>query len=194
MKGIVINLDSRPDRLKSFKENKFPFEVERFPGVVAANGEDGCTLSHLAVLHQIRQEKAYPVTVFEDDCVLVEPWDLVEKAISQLPKDWDALWLGANPRSKLQRYSDNLYHLKNAYCLHAVIYNSKKMIEYILKKHNTISGKNLDIFYREDVQKRFNCFITYPIAATQLSDRSDIAPCVTNNYQEILNNYNKAVK
>jgi len=46
MKAFVINLDSRSDRLKLFREQEFPFEVKRVPGIVALRGEDGCTASH----------------------------------------------------------------------------------------------------------------------------------------------------
>ena len=135
----------------------------------------------------------YPFVVFEDDCVLVEPWHKVENAISQLQYDgYAALWLGANPKKKLQRYSENTFRLKNAWCLHAVVYNSYIMVQYILQHHNTPPGKNLDIFYCKKVMEKFNCFITYPIIATQLSDRSDIAPGITNNYDEIILNYKKA--
>ncbi len=190
MKAFVINLDSRPDRMEKFKQNIFPFKVKRFPAIVGACGEDGCTASHLKI---ISSQKEFPFAVFEDDCVLIEPWYKVEKAISQLPSDWDALWLGANLRSRLPKYSDNLYKLRNAYGLHAVIYNSKRMVDFVCNLHDTIPGQNLDIFYRKSAIPRFNCFITYPMAATQLSDRSDIAPCITNNYDELINNYKKYI-
>jgi GR25 family glycosyltransferase involved in LPS biosynthesis len=193
MKAYVINLDSRPDRMEKFTQNIFPFEVKRFPAITASCGEDGCTFSHLAVLREVGNDlNNYPFVVFEDDCVLIEPWCKVEKAISQLPNYWDALWLGANPKQKLKRHSENTFQLKNAWCLHAVIYNNPFMVEYILNYHNTPAGKNLDIFYCKNLMEKFNCFITYPIMATQLSDKSDIAPCITNNYDEIISNYRKA--
>ena len=50
MKAFVINLDSRSDRLKLFREQEFPFEVKRVPGIVALRGEDGCTAAHLSIL------------------------------------------------------------------------------------------------------------------------------------------------
>jgi len=192
MKAVVINLDERPDRMEQFKKNKFPFEVERYSAQHGYCGEDGCTYSHLAVISSQLFSKG-PFVVFEDDCVLLESWDVVEKAMNQLPNDWDALWLGANLRRPLTKYSENLYRLTDAYGLHAVIYNSRKMVEYILDNHHTPSGKNLDIFYRKEVLKRFNCFITYPIVATQLSDQGNIAPVNYDNYNVIINNYNKYV-
>jgi len=188
MNAFVINLDSRPDRLLSFQKNKFPFPVKRFPAIVSETGEDGCTLSHLAVLDSIKE---FPTVVFEDDCVLINDWSVVNQAMEQLPIFWDALWLGANVRTPMYRYSKNLYRLSPSYCLHAVVYNSRKMIDYILENHNTPKAKNLDIFIKEKVISKFDCFITYPMVATQLSDISDIAKVKTNNYNEILTNYNR---
>lgn len=188
MNAFVINLDSRPDRMTLFEENNFPFKVTRFPAVHTDNGSDGCTLSHLSI---ISQQTQFPFIVFEDDCMMIQSWVVVETAMKQLPRGWDALWLGATIRQPLKRQSTNLYRLKNAFCLHAVIYNSKAMIDYIIHNHNTPSGKNLDIFYHKKVLDRFNCYITYPICATQRFDYSDICKSKVDYHKEILNSYYK---
>lgn len=191
MKSYVINLDSRPDRLIDFQKNKFPFEVERIPGVVASCGEDGCTYSHLQILEK---QKEYPFIVFEDDCEMIESWDVVEKAIKQLPPDWDGLWLGVNPQNHLVRYSANLFYLKQAYTAHAIMYGSKRMVDYILKNHNTPSGKNLDIFYCHVLQHQFNCFVTYPLVATQKPGLNDISETYVDYSKEIIEGYKKFIK
>ena len=192
MKAIVINLDSRPDRLESFRKQDFPFEVERFPGIVSASGlgQDGCALSHLAVLNA---QTEFPFVVFEDDCLLIQPWRVVETAMRQLPPDWDALWLGAMVKRRLRRYSPNLFRLHSAFSLHAVIYNSKTMVDHIITKNNRRPGINLDVFYRTKAQAIFNCFIVYPIVATQRSDVSDIGGNFTNHAEDIVTYYNKYV-
>ena len=190
MKGIIINLDSRPDKLERFRKNKFPFEVKRFPGCVASCGEDGCTQSHLQV---IRQQTEFPFVVFEDDCLLIQPWSVVEEAMKQLPNNWDALWLGANVRRKLRKHSENLFRLTGAYALHAVIYNSKPMVDYIVKNHKSPSGKNLDIFYHHIVQARFECYIVYPMVATQHEGISDIGGQFVAHHEELEKSYKKNV-
>lgn len=171
MHGIVINLDKRVDRWIEFQKQQFPFPIERFSAITASRGEDGCTMSHLAV---ISRQTEYPFIVFEDDCQMIEPWDIVEKAMAQLPYKWDALFLGATLTQPLLRHSANLFYLKKAFCLHAVIYNSPDMVKFILHNHHTKPGINLDIFYCKEVLKRFNCFITYPLVAIQRSGKSDI--------------------
>jgi GR25 family glycosyltransferase involved in LPS biosynthesis len=185
MKATVINLDSRPERMVKFAKNKFPFVVERFSAF--NGGENGCTSSHLNV---IKSHTEFPFVVFEDDCVMLEPWEMVKDAMEQLPFDWDALWLGATLTRQLKRYSRNLFRLNRAYCLHAVIYNTQRMVDYILHNHNTQSGRNLDIFYYHQVQQMFNCFITYPIMATQSEGISDIANKETGSWI-ITKSYNK---
>lgn len=191
MKAFVVNLDSRPDRLESFQKNNFPFEVERFPGLVMETGEDGCTYSTLTILERQLAKNEFPFIIFEDDCKMIQPWSLVEKAMAQLPADWDGLWLGTNPRKRLYRYSPNLFRLIGGYTSHAIMYNSRRMAEYILNNHNTPKGKNLDIFYYHVVESKFNCYVVYPLAATQLSDFSDIAKVYTNNEDEIAKNYKR---
>jgi len=192
MKAYVINLDKRPDRMKLFLENKIPFKVERYSGLVRAKGEDGCTDSHMDILSK---QTEFPFIIFEDDCWIIEDWEIVEKAMTQLPSNWDALWLGANLRIRLPRYSENLYWLRRAYCTHAIIYGSKRMVDFILEKKEALAkGQNFDIFYCKDVQRRFNCFITYPMVATQRSDYSDIAKVETNNAQYLLQEYKKMIR
>ena len=191
MKAFVINLDSRPDRLASFRKQQIPFEVERFAGIKAERGQDGCAASHLSV---ISAQTEFPFAVFEDDCVLLHPWKFVEKAMLQLPSNWDALWLGAMVKKRLHRHSQNLYKLRRAYSLHAVIYNTKRMVDFVVDNHYRTNGENLDVFYCHEVQARFNCFITYPIVATQLSDVSDIGGKFTNNKEAIEAYYKRYVR
>jgi GR25 family glycosyltransferase involved in LPS biosynthesis len=177
--------------METFKMNCFPFPVNRFSALTSSCGEDGCTNSHLSIL---KKQKEFPFAVFEDDCLLIQPWKIVEKAISQLPNDCDALWLGANLRQPLERYSNNLFRLKKAWCLHGVIYFTQRIVDYILENHNTPSGINIDTFYCKDVQYNFNCFIVSPMVTVQCADFSDIAKKKTNNYVELIDNYRRYTK
>lgn len=188
MTGYVINMDNRPDKLERFYQNKFPFEVIRIPGVKSENGVDGCTEAHLSVL---RLKHTFPFVVFEDDCKLVHSWEVVNIAMKQLPNEWDALWLGANLRKPIKQYSKNLYTLKCAYALHAVIYNSQGMIDHILQNHNTPSGTHLDRFYRWNVQYNFKCFLISPMVAMQEAGINDVSGVYTDSEEHMLNQFKK---
>lgn len=186
MKGLVINLEGRPDRLEAFRKQEFPFEVKRIKAIKSRIGEDGCTQSHILALRSITE---FPTFIAEDDCKMLFDWSYVEAIMKQLPADYDALWLGANLQRPLKRYSDNLFILRDAYCLHATIYNSQRMIDFILNNHNTPSGKNLDIFYHDVVMERFRCFITAPMTATQMAGVSNICMEYTDFADELMERY-----
>lgn len=172
MKAFVINLDRRPDRMVSFKENKFPFDVERVSAIEHPNGAYGCTLTHFDIF---RKQKEFPFVIFEDDCKLIQSWSLVEWAMGQLPEDWDALWLGGTLDAPLKRYSENLFKARKIYCTQAVMYNSRRIIDFILNNFTESSGRKIiDVFYYRDVQDKFNCFLTYPMTTIQDGGYSDV--------------------
>ena len=191
MKAYVINLPNRPDKLAQFRDNKFPFDVERFDGIVDVPGDNGCAKSHMAVISQIKE---FPCVVFEDDCVMLEDWNTVLQSMAQLPEKWDALWLGATLTQKLERTHYNLARIKRAHTLHAVIYNSQRLIDYVLENFKVIEGQKsiIDLFYFE-VQEKFNCYITVPICATQRAGFSDISQKDVDYYDYIVNSYWKNI-
>lgn len=180
MKIYVINMDRRPDRWLSFNENnrdKIPFEFERFSAIEDKPGDLGCGKSHLEIM---RNQTEFPFAILEDDCIMIEDWSLVEEAISQLPNCWDALWLGANLSKPIRRWSKNAFILQKAYCTHAIIYNNRKILDFVLNNYIPVVVPQkrtwiIDVFYYTYVFDRFNCFITYPLCATQTDDYSDIA-------------------
>jgi hypothetical protein len=190
MRAVVINLDERKDRMERFHKNEFPFDIERFSAIKRGKGQDGFTESTRTVLSQITE---FPTLVCEDDCILLERWMVVQRAMAELPDDYDALWLGATLTQPLERYSDYLFRLKRAYTTHCIIYNSQKMIDYILSL-NVPSGVNLDILYFTHVQEKFNCFITNPICATQSDGYSDVSGQEMKFHDYIIESYNKYTK
>ncbi len=194
MKGFVINCKNSTERLELFRKNEFPFPVERFEaleGDTPAKRDYISGLSHLTIM---KAQSEFPFLICEDDCLLLQPWELVNKAMSQLPNNWDALWLGATLQKPITRYSENLFRLHSGHALHAVIYNSKKLIDFAVENYNPVKYKVLDVLTAYTIQKQFNCFITYPIVATQRSCISDINGRFLDNYNEIINSYNKYTK
>ncbi len=185
MKVYVINLDSRPERWEEFKRNnsdKIPYELERFSGIVAKPGDLGCAQSHIAIM---KKQDKYPFAILEDDCVLLHAWDMVVRTMIQLPPNWDALWLGANLTRPLQRWSKNSFILKRAYTTHAIIYNTKKIPDFVIKNYNPKANDRtwiLDVFYYQYVFNNFHCFITYPLCATQAEGYSDVADKKTDSW------------
>ena len=171
MKAYCISLKNRIDRRIEFRKNQFPFQVQfhlvdRHP----TNGWIGNRNSHAQLLARSKPSD-FPVLIMEDDCEVIEPWEVVEEAMRELPKDWDMLYLGASMKGKLTKYSEHLYKLKKGWTTHAIIY-SEKVAQYILNHY--IAWEKLDEFYVKELQEKFNCYMVRPMAATQSDSDSDI--------------------
>ena len=191
MKIYCINLDDRANKFdlaaEQVKELDFDLLL-RFSATKANPGYNGCRLSHLRLLDEVSDQI---FMVIEDDFQLCEPnaKELLYKAINELPDDWDMLYLGATLNEPLNRYSDHLFRLSNAWTTHAIIFNNQnEVVEFILD--NNGGGRKIDVFYAEVVQKRFNCFITYPMLATQRNGYSDVINRPV-DYEIIKQRYNR---
>ena len=185
MKAYCINLPDRPERWERFLINKFPFNVQKVNAIKKSPGWQGCRDSFFMLFKNITE---FPCVIFEDDCQMLSDWNEVERIMQQLPRNWDMLHLGATLNEQLEKYSDNLYKIKNAYTLHAVIYNNRKVFDYVLENRNDI--RKIDVFITQKVHEKFNCFVTYPMLATQRPGHSDIVNKYT-DYKELNDSYRR---
>jgi glycosyl transferase family 25 len=198
-KTYVINLKHRTDRWEhvqgEFKKMEIdPATVVRFDAIKNNQGFIGCLLSHLAVIEECKDLDRF--MILEDD-VLFQPnaATLTKLALEQLKRvEWDMLYLGCNPQKSIHRFSQNTYRIKNSWCAHAIIFNGKRVTDFILKnKELAHEHQRIDVFYEKVIQERFTCLGVYPIAATQMDNHSDITH-KTNYYRElIIQNFNKQV-
>ena len=193
IKGIntyCINLDSRPEKWAKVQKEAAILGIEpiRFSAIKMNRGHDGCTASHMALLKQAKEEGIF--MIIEDDMKVLadKPVELIAKAYEQLPKDWDMLYLGATLNKRIDRCSGNLFKIDHAWAVHAIIYNNQNgVVDYILENLNE---RKFDVFLARVVQHKFNCYITYPMVATQSAGYSDILKHDV-DYSVIENNYYK---
>ena len=166
-----INLDSRPDRLKLFDEEakKGGFQYERIMGV--EGGAPGATLSHLYTCMMAKEENFGNHAVFEDDAVFSPHFNAVfAKAFSELPAEWDILFLGGN-YGLYARYSENLLRIKNSMCFHAMVIN-KRFYDIFIE---TLSKTKFPCDVAMDkIYKNHDIFAVYPAIAWQRHGYSDI--------------------
>ncbi len=196
MKTFAINLDHRPERWEHVKAEarKMKIDVERVPAVYheKKRGWFGCRDSHFKVLSKGWVHGTF--CVLEDDALFLPgAKDIISKAMEQLPDDWDMLYLGASPQEPQERYSDNLFRLKNAKCTHAIVWNARPdgALEYVLDHREDIT--KIDVYYAEVIQVKFNTFTVDPIACTQSARFcSDIAK--HSDVSTIFKNHNKYCK
>lgn len=181
-KPYIINLDRRSDRLEYFT-----FDYVRFPAIdgmkftdigLEMRGYYGAYMSFLTLLREIRDKKDEMALILEDDAGFVDGWDIqLEQCMSELPINWDLLYLGGW-RRRVRPYTFHLDRALEVYCTHALMVRDKfipKVIEKLEKK-----------FYKADVLLSellpdYECYICNPVLAWQRPGYSDIVYEVTNN-------------
>ena len=190
----IINLERRADKKEYVKGEMKRMGIENYEIFKAYDtkpGKIGCAKSHLEIMSQAKENI---FTIFEDDVTFLQPWSVINKAIEELPDDWDALYLGASPQQPQQRHSDHLFRLVNGKVTHAIIWNNAHgVVEYILDKYPLFPHLSIDRFFAEIIQPIRRMYITFPLACTQkLINHSDTCP--NPGLSTIVKNYNKHCK
>lgn len=128
---VVINLDSRSDRLEEFDKQAKKYDIEyiRFPAVVANPPKLpptwACKQSHTTVLKDALNDGVKRLFVFEDDAQFVDNFnDKLEELYNRLPEDWDMFYLGAW-HLVCQPYAEGLVKMMESYSAHAYGINEK---------------------------------------------------------------------
>lgn len=186
LKKFVINLKRRDDRLK---ELKLPFEYTIFEATdgksvfseypVKQQGFMGCWDSHRRLFNIIKEENLEYSLIMEDDVDVVDNFnERLNEVISELPNDWDLLYLGGWNVGDIVKYSDKLNHAKKVYTTHAFIVR-QKFVDTAIKSINERQWK-VDVLI-SDILPLGNCFICSPPLAWQKEGFSDIENRQTNN-------------
>ena len=187
----VINRSDRPQRLRDTIEElkRVDLNAKRFSAIINKRGWKGARDSHLAVMELCKDENMF--MVLEDDVKFLSPPNgLIDTAMRQLPDDWDMLYLGCSPQKPQERYSDNLFRVNHAWCLHAVIWHNREggAMEYMLNHRGDIN--KIDVYLSEVIHPLFNCFTIFPMVATQrVTGESDT--CHRSDVSTIEINYTK---
>jgi GR25 family glycosyltransferase involved in LPS biosynthesis len=185
MKKLVINLKRRTDRLEQINL-PFDYEIfeatdgkEKFSEFGKMQGHIGCWDSHRRLFTEVKDKNIDMVMVLEDDIEVCEDFNKkLEKVMTELPEDWDLLYLGGWNIGDVEKYSESLNLAKNVLTTHAFIVRSK-FYDTILEGINSRKWK-IDILISETLSKG-NCFICNPTIAWQKEGFSDIENRVTNN-------------
>lgn len=186
IKSYVINLKRRVDRLQ---EINLPFEYEIFEATdgkvefedypIKQQGFMGCWDSHRRLFTKVKEDGLDMVLVLEDDIEVCEDFNnKLNQTLSELPDDWDLLYLGGWNVGDIEKYSESLNFAKKVYTTHAFIVR-KKFYDTILEGINSKKWK-VDVLI-SDVLPLGNCFICEPPLAWQREGFSDIENRITNN-------------
>jgi glycosyl transferase family 25 len=131
-KIYVISLSTSPrrERIKTRLEG---LNYEFFDGVNAelidkkdyielgsklTRGQLGCTVSHVKLYEKIAKEDYEKILILEDDCVFLNNLETLNDSLSQLPEDWQVVYLGWGPHNVVSNYSTNLSQISNSYLVY----------------------------------------------------------------------------
>lgn len=113
--NYLINLDSRPDRLESFRheaekigltyqrlsgyvyDGSFPLPNKpRFPSWSSIDsGNYGCVMSHRQILKKAKENNLDCVGIFEDDAIFTD-LQAINNFLCRVPEDWDMIYFGGD--------------------------------------------------------------------------------------------------
>jgi GR25 family glycosyltransferase involved in LPS biosynthesis len=182
----VIGLERRQDRLDMMpaEMGKIGLEWEFYPAIDPVP-DCGYMRNTAYSFTEILKDVTGDLLVLETDVTFVyQVKEIFEKAISQLPDDWDMLYLGGNIHIPAERFSDNLFRIKSGvHCNHAILY-SEKGRETIFKNYDWQTNEIVpfDEWLYHVGQGLMNCFICSPMIAFQRPGFSDYSKCFSDYY------------
>lgn len=153
-------------------------DVDRYQAVKEIGPHQSFSHSERNILLDFLYSDADTLLHLEDDCVFRDLSHLPQ-AISELPDDWDILYLGANlvlwgnGESPLpERYSEYLFRVRAAWTTHAIAYR-KKCVRGILERQPMFSTVMFDNFLGS-LLPELQAFIVAPMVAYQRQRYSTI--------------------
>jgi len=184
---FCINLDSRPDRWESAAEEfeKHSLQVERIPGIDGSKmnldfppeikeGAVGCALSQFFSVKYAKQLKLNNFLLLEDDVQFEDNInDIFEKYITEVPNNWDMLYLGGQHfhGMNLQQVSEHVYKCEYTLAAHSVAFRNTIFDRFIDSLIDIT--KPCDVHYAES-HKEINAYVFIPHLTWQKNSFSDI--------------------
>ena len=188
----VLNLESRRDRLESFVNHaqSIGLTFDRFKALPHIGPHQSFNFSFLAILAEFYNSGKESILILEDDCRI---YDLkrLQSALTNLPHDWDIVYLGANLKQH-EPHSKDLVRVKEAWATHAVGFR-REMAFHILTNYHNVSAQMFDNWLGEFIHPKFNCFMIKPVCAIQEPGYSDIWQKEV-DYSSIFRETNRMVK
>jgi len=187
---FCINLRHRDDRLKkSVEEFKYAGIVGRVellrvdkpdsnPHNFHSPGFWGNLTSHRQCIRSARQRGMRNALIFEDDVQFYES-DIasdVAHIASELPEDWQLLYLGAiKVVRQCDPYSDHLLKINHGLGVHAVAVNGT-FFDGAIRCLDLAEefGRPVDSIYCDVVMKAGRSYLANPMIARQYDDYSDV--------------------
>jgi hypothetical protein len=176
---LVINLDSRPDKMIQTKEefSYWPSPLERIAAIQYSPGWKGCAASHLKSI-RLAKERDYPwVIIIEDDCILMPGAQAQLQALLpylwETRERWDIFYGGTTFLTYQSRIETTppIYEVRGFTTHFCLIH--KGTYDTILNNQPKDVSKikiPIDVYYSEQLR----IWTTTPFFAKQRPGKSDI--------------------
>lgn len=167
---LVINLDRRTDRMEQFdnQAKHWNIKYERMRAVEASDSRFGCKLSHIAALSKYDTEVTF---IFEDDSMFVDNFEAqFEMTMSNVPEDWDMLYLGAH---LLQKEPYNDYWVRSLECSSTHAYAVRRRVKDKLIKRAMSMDGHTDVAFAS-LHKEIKAYAARPTLVYQGASYSDL--------------------
>jgi GR25 family glycosyltransferase involved in LPS biosynthesis len=141
-----------------------------------AKGEICCTLSHITAIKMAKALNYKSVLILEDDIELCDNFlERINSLESQLPENWDQIYLGAIVSNLGDKVSENIHRINSDSVMgtHSYILNSSAydLVSCKLTEFNTSTDGEFNILHANSL---LNAYIYIPLLTYQYSGYSYI--------------------
>lgn len=168
---ICLSADEAEYALATAEFARVGLSVEKYQAVKEIGPHQSFSHSERNILLDFLYSDDNRLLHLEDDVVFRDLTHL-PAAISQLPDDWDILYLGANlvlwndgNEPEPERYSDHLFRVRAAWTTHAIAYH-KRCVRRILEGQPSFDEAMWDNHLSTRLPE-LNAFIVAPMVAWQ---------------------------
>lgn len=202
--AFYINLDHRIDRKEHVEKelDSIGIKAKRFNAIKMENGAIGCSMSHLKILQDAKNNQLDHVLIVEDDITFLDS-ELFKSQINRFfelhGNKWDVILFAGNNIPPYEKIDDTCVkvshcqtttgYLVNGHYINILAQNIKMGLTHLLNKPNEKNKFAIDRFWFI-LQGASNWFLITPLTVVQREDYSDIEQKVT-NYQEMMQDLDK---
>ena len=132
----------------------------------------GCLLSHMQVCKLALERNYKNILILEDDTQFIHNLDKLQEFSSQINNDYDMLYLCGSHLGRREKVSENIIKVRGTHTTGSYLI-TEPVMKFLVENIQSYS-KEIDVFYAEEIQTKFNCYCTLPHITKQRDGYSDI--------------------